>query len=108
MQERTTIQISGDLRRKLKVLASKRDVSYQKLLNDMISVFSELDKDKVVISVPKKLAEKIQSLIKGTDIKSVSEYVTFVLRMILSEKSEKITKFDEKKIKARLKALGYL
>lgn len=37
---RTTIQISDNIRKRLKVLASYRDVSYEDVLDDMINVFS--------------------------------------------------------------------
>ncbi len=107
MDNRTTIQVSENLRKELRELASKRDISYQELLDDMISVFKELDREKTVVSIPKKLSEKIRTNIKGTDIKSVSEYTTFILRMILAEKSDTKTN-DADEIKKKLKSLGYL
>jgi vacuolar-type H+-ATPase subunit E/Vma4 len=88
MEDRTTIQVSGGLRKKLRVLAAKRDISYQKLLSDMISVFEELEKDKTVISIPKKLSETVKEKIKQTDFRSVSEYLTFIMRLILYENAE--------------------
>jgi Arc/MetJ-type ribon-helix-helix transcriptional regulator len=108
MKNRTTIQLSENLRKELKILSSKRDISYQELLKDMISVFKELDKEKTIISIPKKLANKIKENIKNTDIKSVSEYIVFILRLVLSEDKTKISKRDEEKIKQKLKNLGYL
>lgn len=107
MQNRTTIQLSENLRKELRILASKRDVNYQELLSDMMSVFRELDREKAIVSIPSKLAEKIKTNIKKTDIGSVSEYVTFILRMILAEKAD-IKSTDEAKIKQKLKNLGYL
>jgi len=104
MKNRTTIQVSEKLRKELRVLASKRDISYQELLRDMIDVFKELDREKTIISIPSRLSKKIKEKIKGTDIGSVSEYVTFVLRMLLSEDDKK----GEEKIRKRLKKLGYL
>jgi len=94
MQKRTTIQLSGSLRKQLRQLAAKQDKNYQELLGDMISVFNELDKDKTVISLPKQLAEKIKEKIKGTDFNSVSEYTTFLLRLMLYEETKK-EKIDE-------------
>lgn len=109
MEERTTIQISEKLRKELRILSSKRNVSYQELLQDMIKVFKELDKERTVISIPRRLAKKIEENIKNTDISSISEYVTFILRSILSEdlkinESEK----ERKIIINKLKSLGYL
>ena len=107
MQDRTTIQMSENLRKELRILASKRDVNYQELLGDMIQVFKELDREKTIVSIPKKLAEKVKQNIKKTDMSSVSEYVTFILRMILAEKTE-TKQPDEDKIKQKLRNLGYL
>ncbi len=107
MENRTTIQVSEGLRKKIRVLAAKRDISYQKLLSDMISVFGELDKDKTIISIPSKLADKLHNTIKDTDFKTISEYVTFLIRLILYEKAEKSKEIDVTKVKKRLKKLGY-
>lgn len=107
MKNRTTVQVSEDLRKELRILASKRDISYQELLNDMISVFKELDRERTIVSIPSKLSNKIKEKISGTDMPSVSEYVTFILRLILSEDTD-IKKSDESKIKEKLKKLGYL
>ncbi len=110
VENRTTIQVSEELRRQLKILASKRDLSYQELLEDMISVFQELDRRKTIVSIPSKLSEKVKEKIQDTDINSVSEYITFVLRVILIESSENkdASQLDEEKIKVKLKKLGYL
>jgi len=108
MENRTTIQVSEELRKKLRVLASKRDISYQKLLSDMISVFEELDKEKTIISIPGKLADNLHNTIKDTDFKTISEYVTFIVRLILYEKAEKSKEADLIHIKKKLKSLGYL
>lgn len=107
MKNRTTIQVSEKIRKELRVLASQRDKNYQELLKDMISVFRELDREKTIVSIPSKLTEKVEEKIKETDIKTVSEYITFLLRMVLSEEG-KIKNVDEKKIKEKLKKLGYL
>lgn len=63
------------------------------------------------VSIPMPLAEKIKERIKETGFTSVSDYVTFVLREVLSgeeEEKEPFTKEDEEKVKERLRALGYL
>ena len=107
MRERTTIQLSNDLRKQLRQLAAKRDINYQELLSDMISVFKELDKDKTIISIPRQLSEKIKEKIRETDFKSISEYATFMLRLLLYENAE-AEKIEETKIKQRLRSLGYI
>ena len=107
MENRTTIQLSNDLRKELRELAAKRDENYQELLKDMISVFKELDKDKTIISLPKQLAEKVKEKISQTDFSSVSEYSTFLLRLMLYEEAKKES-IDEKEIKSRLEKLGYI
>ena len=110
MENRTTIQVSEDLRKQLKVLAARRDISYQELLKDMISVFKELDREKTIISIPALLAGKINEKIQKTDFSSVSDYTSFVLRQMLIETVDKrrISSSDEEKIKDKLKKLGYL
>ena len=64
------------------------------------------------VSIPAPLFKKIEERIKGTGFTSVSSYVTYVLREVVSEEeedeAEPFTKEDEKRVKERLKALGYL
>lgn len=63
------------------------------------------------ISIPTPLFKKVKERIKGTGFTSVSSYVTYVLREIIAEKEEEaepFTKEDEERIKARLRALGYI
>ena len=64
------------------------------------------------ISIPAPLADKIKERIEGTGFNSVSSYVTYVLRQVLSNVEEKpkeaFSEDDEKKVKARLRSLGYL
>ena len=64
------------------------------------------------ISLPMPLIEKIQRRIKGTGMSSVSAYVSFVLRQVLSspESSDKngiLSREEELDLSKRLKALGY-
>lgn len=69
-------------------------------------------KNYTTISIPTPLAEKIKTRIKGTGFTSLSSYVTYVLREIISsdreETEEAFTKEDEEKVRQRLRALGYL
>ena len=73
---------------------------------------SEEEKKYTTISIPTPLAEKIKKRIKGTGFTSLSSYVTYVLREIISGEKEgsdeAFTKDDEKKVRERLRALGYL
>jgi Arc/MetJ-type ribon-helix-helix transcriptional regulator len=66
------------------------------------------------VSIPKILVEKVKERMKGTGFSSVSSYVTYVLRQVLSsieeeEKSKQaFTKDEEEKVKQRLRDLGYI
>ncbi len=66
------------------------------------------------VSIPKPLIEKIKERMKGTGFSSVSSYVTYVLRQILSSIEEEertkqaFTKEEEDKVKQRLRDLGYI
>ncbi|MCD6476853.1 MAG: CopG family transcriptional regulator [Candidatus Aenigmarchaeota archaeon] len=61
------------------------------------------------VSIPVELVDKIKKEIKNTGFKSVSDYVIFIIREVLSlkKKNKVLLKEDEKKIKEKLKALGY-
>jgi len=66
------------------------------------------------VSIPKPLADKVKERMKGTGFSSVSSYVTYVLRQVLSsieqDRREKqaFTKEEEDRVKQRLKDLGYI
>ena len=66
------------------------------------------------VSIPKPLADKVKERMKGTGFSSVSSYVTYVLRQVLSsiEQDEKtkqaFTREEEDKVKQRLRDLGYI
>ena len=70
-----------------------------------------MEKEFMTVSIPTSLYKKIEELIKGTEVSSVSSYVAKVLREKVSEEKssgEVFSKEDEEKVKARLKALGYI
>ena len=71
-----------------------------------------MDKEeRVDVSIPASLYKKIEEKIKGTEIDSVSSYVTKIIKENLAKEegaSESLSKEDEEKVKERLKALGYL
>ncbi|MFQ6064314.1 MAG: CopG family transcriptional regulator [Candidatus Bathyarchaeia archaeon] len=63
------------------------------------------------VSIPKPLFKKVEERIRGTGFTSVSSYVTYVLREIVAEEEqveEPFSKEDEERVKARLRALGYI
>jgi len=71
----------------------------------------EKEKKFTTVSIPTPLFKKIEERIKGTGFTSVSSYVTYVLREIVAEEEETeepFTKEDEERVKARLRALGYI
>ncbi len=75
------------------------------------------DTNITTISIPKPLAEKIKKRMVGTGFNSVSSYVTYVMRQVLSKveseeqpnaPKEAFSEEDERKVKERLRSLGYL
>ena len=63
------------------------------------------------VLVPKETYDKIEERVKATDFDSVDEYVTFVLEEVLKDEEEgapAMSPEEEKEVKKRLKALGYL
>lgn len=77
---------------------------------DKIQIIEKFNHDITSISIPKQLADKIKEKIKGMPFHTVSSYITFIMRLIILESSDKdsITKKDEENVKERLKKLGYL
>ncbi len=70
-----------------------------------------MEKEFTEVSIVTSLYKKIEEKIKGSEITSVSSYISKVLRESLSkeeETQESLTKEDEEKVKKRLKALGYI
>lgn len=68
-------------------------------------------KESTNVPIPTPLYERIKERIKGTGFTSVSSYVTYVLRELLTEEGkaeEPFTEDDKEKIKDRLRALGYI
>ena len=66
------------------------------------------------VSLPKTLVEKIKNRMRGTGFPSVSSYVSYILRQIISsieeetKSKEAFTKEEEEKVKQRLRDLGYI
>ena len=75
------------------------------------------DKDITTVSIPAPLAEKLKKSIEGTGFSSLSSYVTYILRQVVSsieidgnkkKEREAFSEEDEKSVKGRLRGLGYL
>lgn len=72
--------------------------------------------DKVTIKIPRTLYEKLQKIIEDTGYSSVTEFVVYVLRDLVSsdnfvKRQDEISELTEEEIKAirkRLRNLGYL
>ncbi|HSB47670.1 MAG TPA: hypothetical protein VLD37_06670 [Candidatus Bilamarchaeum sp.] len=63
------------------------------------------------VSISPETYAKLEKMIKGSEFKSVDEYVEFVLKEVTSEGGEARnagSPEDDEKIKSRLRALGYL
>ena len=61
------------------------------------------------VSIPAALFKKTEKHIENTGFPSVSSYVAFLLRMILSDKkSSDTSNYETEMIKRKLKELGYI
>ncbi len=63
------------------------------------------------VSIPATLYERAKKMIEGTGFSSVSDYVTYVLRELISSYEDSkldFTKNDKERILRKLRALGYL
>jgi Arc/MetJ-type ribon-helix-helix transcriptional regulator len=64
------------------------------------------------VSIPTPLFDKVKDRIEDTGFTSVSSYVTYVLREVITEdveeEEEPFTPEDEERVKERLRALGYI
>lgn len=69
------------------------------------------------VSIPKPVAERLKKQIEGTGFTSLSSYVTYILRQVISnvesqqnpqKKGEGFSEEDERKVKERLRSMGYL
>jgi len=69
------------------------------------------EKKYTTVSIPIPLYNKVKAKIKDTGFTSVSDYVVYVLRELMTEErqsEETFSKEDEEKVKSRLRALGYM
>lgn len=69
-------------------------------------------KRKVTIKIPEKLYKRLKLIIKNTGFSSVTEFIVFTMRSIVSggkiSKRAKYKQREVKEIRRRLKKLGYL
>ena len=60
------------------------------------------------VSIPEPLGKKVRKIIKKSGFPSTSSFVAFLLREVLADNVDVSLLSDKKKIKDRLKTLGYL
>jgi len=66
------------------------------------------------VSIPISLYERIKKMIEGTGFTSVSQFVIYILREVISEmeeekiKSDSVSEEEKRAIIERLKRLGYI
>lgn len=62
----------------------------------------------VKLKLSKELMEKLEERSKEAGFKTLQEYIIFILNEVVKEEEEEISETDEKEIKERLRALGYI
>ena len=71
-----------------------------------------MEKKKVTIKIPKPLFDNISEIIEGSGFNSVTEFIVYILRDLVSSRAVKnepsLSKSEIELIKKRLKSLGYL
>ncbi len=69
-------------------------------------------KEKVTLKIPRPLYENLSEIIGGSGFNSVTEFVVYVLRDLISSKAApgepSLSKKEIEMVKKRLKSLGYL
>jgi predicted CopG family antitoxin len=67
---------------------------------------------KVTIKIPRELYQKLMQMTKGTGFSSVTQFIVFVMRNLVSggeiKGEDKLTEEEVKAIRERLRRLGYL
>ncbi len=68
-----------------------------------------VDRKYTTITIPKPLFEKLEKQISDTGFSSVSDYITYVLRELVSELNEKeATSKTKEGVIRKLRSLGYM
>ena len=69
-------------------------------------------RDKVTIKIPRPLYDNLNQIIEGSGFNSVTEFIVYVLRDLLSSKTIRkeptLSGKEIELVKSRLKSLGYL
>lgn len=70
-------------------------------------------KEKVTLKIPRELYEKLKEIIEDTGFSSVNSFVVYTMRAIASggrinEGGDRLTDEEIKKVRERLKTLGYM
>lgn len=63
------------------------------------------------VNIPKSLAEELEKRAKTTGFSSVSSYVTYILKQVLSgieKKKDELTEEEKTKVREELKGMGYI
>jgi metal-responsive CopG/Arc/MetJ family transcriptional regulator len=70
------------------------------------------ERAKVTIKIPRPLYDNLSKIIEESGFNSVTEFVVYILRDLISSRSVKmepsLTKEEIEMVKKRLKSLGYL
>jgi metal-responsive CopG/Arc/MetJ family transcriptional regulator len=70
------------------------------------------EKDKVTIKIPRPLYQNLSQIIEGSGFNSVTEFIVYILRDLVSSRSMRkepsLSKNEIEMVKKRLKSLGYL
>jgi metal-responsive CopG/Arc/MetJ family transcriptional regulator len=81
-------------------------------LKSVIGVFMKKARDKVTIKIPRPLYDNLNQIIEGSGFNSVTEFIVYVLRDLLSSrtirKEPALSAKEIEMVKNRLKSLGYL
>jgi len=70
------------------------------------------EKDKVTIKIPRPLYESLGKILEGSGFNSVTEFIVYILRDLISSRSVKkepsLSNEEIEMVKKRLKSIGYL
>jgi len=68
--------------------------------------------NKVTIKIPRELYKKLKDIIKDTGFSSVTEFIVYAMRNIVSggrlKGKDRLTEDEVEKVRERLKKLGYI